>query len=321
MELAIVLPVLLLFALAALDLGRVFLGWVVLNNAARVGANYAAIHPDAWGTPGDAAERTQYENLVRDARADTGIALDGCPAQAVPAPAFPSGTALGDFAQLDLDCQFVPLTPLIGDIFASSGNQLTVSARSVFPIRTGLGSSSQASPPPSPPPTCPSADFRWDVPDPLVWRAVQFTDLSEGEPDTWTWDFGDGSALASEQSPSHAYADDGAYTVTLTVDKGTECEESSLPRDITIAEGSTGDPPPPVDCIVPNFAGTQKSAAQTTWGEAGFTTLVDFRPPPQEYEIQYQSLVGGQEEPCGAAIEVGPNPGGGGGGGGGGGQP
>ena len=41
-EFALVLPVLLLMVLTALDFGRLFPGWVVINNAARVGANYAA---------------------------------------------------------------------------------------------------------------------------------------------------------------------------------------------------------------------------------------------------------------------------------------
>ena len=35
-----------------------------------------------------------------------------------------------------------------------------------------------------------------------------------------TWDFGDGVTATGTLTPSHAYADDGAYTVTLTVDDG-----------------------------------------------------------------------------------------------------
>ena len=44
-EFALVLPMILLLMLIAIDFGRVFLGWVGLNNAARVAANYAAMHP------------------------------------------------------------------------------------------------------------------------------------------------------------------------------------------------------------------------------------------------------------------------------------
>lgn len=46
-------------------------------------------------------------------------------------------------------------------------------------------------------------------------RQVTFEDSSQ-RGDTWRWDFGDG-ATASEQSPTHVYAQDGTYMVKLTV--------------------------------------------------------------------------------------------------------
>ena len=45
-ELALVLPIVLLLVLVTVDFGRAFFGWVTLNNMARVGANYAALHRD-----------------------------------------------------------------------------------------------------------------------------------------------------------------------------------------------------------------------------------------------------------------------------------
>lgn len=46
---------------------------------------------------------------------------------------------------------------------------------------------------------------------------VNFTDMSTGDPlpDTWLWDFGDGTT-STEQNPSHEYAEEGYYTVVLT---------------------------------------------------------------------------------------------------------
>ncbi len=48
-------------------------------------------------------------------------------------------------------------------------------------------------------------------------RTVRFTDLSEGDIDSWHWDFGDGT-VSDSPSPFHTYENDGVqYTVTLTV--------------------------------------------------------------------------------------------------------
>ncbi|MEI6574685.1 MAG: T9SS-dependent M36 family metallopeptidase [Bacteroidota bacterium] len=44
-----------------------------------------------------------------------------------------------------------------------------------------------------------------------------FTDLSDSIPQSWHWDFGDGSPASSIKSPSHTYATQGTYTVTLIV--------------------------------------------------------------------------------------------------------
>ncbi|MFA5295974.1 MAG: PKD domain-containing protein [Methanoregulaceae archaeon] len=46
--------------------------------------------------------------------------------------------------------------------------------------------------------------------------AVQFIDLSEGNPVSWSWDFGD-NTTSSFRDPVHVYPDPGTYTVTLTV--------------------------------------------------------------------------------------------------------
>jgi len=129
-ELAIILPVLVLLLLVALDLGRVFFGWVGLANATRIGASYAASHPAAWGAPGSAVERAHYEaQILADANALN------CTLPAIPAPAFPQGTDLGDPASVTLSCQFALLTPFVADIL---GGTITIRAESVFPIRAGI---------------------------------------------------------------------------------------------------------------------------------------------------------------------------------------
>ncbi|WP_439882125.1 PKD domain-containing protein [Pontibacter sp. MBLB2868] len=49
----------------------------------------------------------------------------------------------------------------------------------------------------------------------------------------WEWDFGDGSPTASEQHPSHTYADAGTYSVTLTVKFEEGCQ-TTVTRSVTI---------------------------------------------------------------------------------------
>ncbi len=67
----------------------------------------------------------------------------------------------------------------------------------------------------------PVADFSVDPATGTVPLSVTFTNLSTGGGPfaiTWEWDFGDGSSLSNEQSPSHAYAAPGSYSVTLRMD-------------------------------------------------------------------------------------------------------
>ncbi|HET9228879.1 MAG TPA: PKD domain-containing protein, partial [Thermoanaerobaculia bacterium] len=44
---------------------------------------------------------------------------------------------------------------------------------------------------------------------------VLFTDKSEGNPESWSWDFGDGTSSTSK-NPEHTYSQPGTYNVTLT---------------------------------------------------------------------------------------------------------
>ncbi len=59
-------------------------------------------------------------------------------------------------------------------------------------------------------------------------KPVHFLDYSSGEPDSWYWDFGDGST-SMEQNPSHTYMKTGKYTVKLVV--GKDGEKDSLVKE------------------------------------------------------------------------------------------
>ena len=68
-EFALILPLLLLLLLLAVDFGRVFFGWIALNNASRIGANEAARFPTPWadGDPMDASD-PYYQRMIADMR-------------------------------------------------------------------------------------------------------------------------------------------------------------------------------------------------------------------------------------------------------------
>ncbi len=46
--------------------------------------------------------------------------------------------------------------------------------------------------------------------------SISFTDESTGNPDSWSWDFGDGTEVSTEQNPTHIYDTKGKYNVSLT---------------------------------------------------------------------------------------------------------
>ncbi len=61
------------------------------------------------------------------------------------------------------------------------------------------------------------ADFAAEPARAGMRKAVAFESTSSGEPTSFTWDFGDGTATSTKRSPTHAYQTPGLYTVQLTV--------------------------------------------------------------------------------------------------------
>lgn len=129
-EFAISFPVVMLMILFGVDFGRVFVGWVTLTNAVREGANYAAMNPLAWDSPGSPTARAEFSRLITAESASINCTLPAT----LPDPSFPSGRDLGSPAIVAITCQFELITPLIGSLL---GNPLDVSASASFPIRSG----------------------------------------------------------------------------------------------------------------------------------------------------------------------------------------
>jgi hypothetical protein len=130
-EFAMTVPMALLMVLFGLDFGRVFLGWVALNSAAREAANYAAMNPTAWTIPYNFAVQSEYIRLVETEASSINCQLES----PVSAPVFSSGTSIGAPAKVELTCSFGLITPIISWIL---GDDIPVSADSAFPVRAGL---------------------------------------------------------------------------------------------------------------------------------------------------------------------------------------
>ncbi|PIE87938.1 MAG: hypothetical protein CSA04_04475 [Bacteroidetes bacterium] len=74
---------------------------------------------------------------------------------------------------------------------------------------------------------------------------VHFTNESQYDPESWSWNFGDG-ATSLEANPVHTYTDAGEYTVTLTVVKGEDSDSETKTHYITVTEGEEPEIDPPV---------------------------------------------------------------------------
>ncbi|HEX5591596.1 MAG TPA: PKD domain-containing protein [Candidatus Limnocylindrales bacterium] len=236
-EFALILPVVLLLTLIAIDFGRVYLGWVNLQNMARVAANFAANNPTAWAT-NDAEDKADYQaQILADATQNncTLPLVGGAPT--APDPSFPGGTDIGGTAEVRLSCTFAVITPLVGLILGNGGN-VTVSASSTFPIKNGIIATGGAG-------VAPVANFTGSPTTVTEGGSVQFADTSTGIPTIWQWDFGDGQT-AVDQNPLHAYATAGRYSVRLTVTNADGSDSEFKFQYITV-----GTPPPLVD-----FTGT-----------------------------------------------------------------
>jgi PKD repeat protein len=263
----------MLILLIAIDFGRVFLGWIELNNAARIAANYAA----SGQPPLTGAQLTQYEAIV--AKETVGINCD-LP-NPIPAPTFPSGNAVGGQAVVDLTCVFHPITPFIQSVLGGSGVNVAASAN--FPIRAGVltnlggGGGSVF--------VAPNQDFSVTPATGNAPLTVNFALLTQngGTAQTWAWDFGDpapGISTSSLQSPpAHQYQNPGTYTVTL-VESNPGGTSQTFSHTVTVTNPLTAPvasfyglvPAPCVDSGAP--------LAEACGGSSGATIYYRYSPNP-----------------------------------------
>ena len=252
-EFALTLPVLILLLLFAIDFGRIFLGWISLNNAARVGANYAAMHPHDWDTGSGPAE---YDTLMADNLGAINCTPDPNPAAD---PAFGPTKDPGELVRVDLNCDFTVLTPVIGSVL---GGTITVSSNASFPISEGCLAACPTGPP-VPPAGTPPDNCR---------TAPDLRDMSvAGARALWV----SAGFLESEFSPP-AGADDTRTVDTYNVTQASNPDGCVSPKFMFNAQVTVTltplEPPTTPTCInVPDLRGMTVADARAAWSAAGFS--------------------------------------------------
>ncbi|MEO7801440.1 MAG: PKD domain-containing protein, partial [Ginsengibacter sp.] len=83
-----------------------------------------------------------------------------------------------------------------------------------------------------------NADFTADVTKGCSPLVVTFTDASTGNPTSWKWDLGTGTAVFG-QSVSTTYTTTGNYTVTLTISNGSETKIITKTNYIVVPDQPT----------------------------------------------------------------------------------
>jgi Flp pilus assembly protein TadG len=256
-EFALILPVLMVLFATTLDLGRLALAELSIENAAREGAFQAAKTPTDFNNslpcPADAATnkivcRVQLEaksSGVTIAPADVSVSCSvaGCP------------SGMGNVVTVDVDGHFQLLTPILAPFFGgstavtftrSATNQIetlpippTAAPATVAPTATPTPSPTPTatpgatptpvptptpSPVPTPTPNCtlPSAGFTFSVSPttkiaPVTLTVVNTTTSPFCPITAWFWEFGDKTTSTLMSPPPHVYVVKGNYKVTLTV--------------------------------------------------------------------------------------------------------
>jgi PKD repeat protein len=295
------LPILLLLTMTALDFGRVYLGYINLQNLTRIGANFAANNPTAWSSSDSTAlaTRTQYGNqILADATASNCTLSPAAPA----APTFSDTngdgvtTGVGDRASVTYTCSFRVVTPVISAIL---GGTVNVSSTAVFPVKNGMMASTG------------SGFVGCQLPVPAINGTpdagtaplkVSFTDASGGGAGTgWSWNFGDGTALVTTRDPGdHTFTSPGTYTVNLSVTNVCGTVTTDPGKTITVKAVAAE------LCTIPDLHNLRFNEAQPSWTAAGFKTTVQQAPGHAQgnFKITYQSVVGASKADCSTTVYV-----------------
>ena len=279
-EFALVFPVLLFLMLVAIDFGRIYLGWVNLQQMVRIAANDAADNATAWQLPDTTAKqekRDKYQaRIMRDAE-QINCELPN----PIPDPVIASGTELGAHVTVGIDCEFSVVTPIISSII---GGTVLVSADTTFPIKEGV----VAAVPGGGTPIVPPAEAKFFGTPLSGWAPldVTLTDASTGGASSWTWTFNDAGGTGTGTSSASTSLAQGPHTVTYDC-VGAVGDVCTFVVSLRVGNAGGNDtetkvgyvtvtvPPPPPSPIA-EFTGSPLSGVEPVTTTFQF---VDIRPP------------------------------------------
>ena len=282
-EFALILPLLMLFLAAVLDLGRIFYANISLLNAAREGAFQAAKTPDSFIPGADCDEnptadnmivcRVQLESMGSMVTVDAAdIALE-CSATGCP-------PAAGSTVTVKVEGSFTLLTPLLGTIFGGQTIPLEASATTqieYFPV-DGVSTL-----PPTPTAVITANPTSGEGPLTVTFSATS----SGGSPNDWIWTFGDGDTAHGSDTVTHTYTTPGSYTVTLRVinQAGDDTDTATI---TVVAPAATPTPTPvgtPTPTPTPNGTPTPTPAPSPTPEQCSYPPNTIGKTPAQAADL------------------------------------
>jgi hypothetical protein len=336
-EFALILPLLALVLLMVIDFGRLYQQWITLNNVAKIGANYAALHPDGWEGGGDATVQATYQALMRKDLLGGACDVPG----AFPDPTFPDAApntySVGGKARVELQCDFPLITPILNNIFPGQAvgmgasaqftirggaiNGIAVSGGGGTPVPTGTPAPT-ASPTPTPTPTPTGTPAGSPTPTPTALPPVTVSFYGVPQPPNSQGGGQPGSIGENQIVGLPGLVVDFTNTTTGTMvnclwDFGDGATSASCGSPIQHTYSSStrttynvtltvnGSPLTRlqyvlIGCQVPSFTGVRKNAATGVWTGAGFAAgNITLGPGPGNYEINNQTLAGGLLNPAG----------------------
>jgi Flp pilus assembly protein TadG len=257
-EMALILPLLMLLLLMAIDFGRIFFSYIEITNAAREGAAYAALFPtDTSGIQAAAVKETNAQGQSGELGIQIAAPVCNAPSGLVIlcTAAKDNSSGQGNTITITVRERFSFLTPLIDSFWQNNFTMGVTATATVFGF--------VASGPGAPPGACslPSASFTVIADSTLQIYADPSASLPKS-PDpcaisgyTWTW--GDGNdEVGSATGNFHTFGGAGTYIIRLDVSN--QAGTSWTTRSVTVPA-----PPPPPVCAKPT--------ANFTWTKSGKT--------------------------------------------------